>query len=590
MNKLNRFALMSAIALTGAAGFTACSSEDELANTNPTFDGESVKTQFTINVPAASKSTRLGSGIVQQNPTDFRGMDNINMFAFKTTEQGDTASVVTTSNTPEKVYLGMGGITQDGLQSGTNSKVYYDIEIPTDVNRFLFYGEATKAQGTTDKDNGRLNATYPQSESETVDNIKFELQTIAPSGNITTEKTLLDALNAVAQAKKDGANGEWYNSTDEGLKSLYQAFTQLKAGSANSIREELAYLKEGLNKTGDGSFNISDNDLKAAIITQIDAAINETNGTIKDLTYPRDINLPDGAVELEYDDATHSFSYATSKQDGGSSITVGSSAAKISDYVYPAALYYWTDSPILVSDEVESTDYTKDWTTCLGLYGDYDSNAKKIESSTRSVALRNKIQYAVARLDLSAWFNDNNGTVKDNVGNDVDVTTTTGGMNLVGLLVGGQKNVKFNFSDFTGDATEKSVYDASITSTALGEETTTDVIAQTLLLETAPETNVRFAIELENNTGNSFVGEDGTVPAGGRFYLIGELKYSTDSKYESMEKRVFKQDHTTTAKVSINSLAHAYNTIPDLREPKLELGLSVDLKWEEGLVADVEIE
>lgn len=587
MNKFNRFALMSAIALTGAAGFTACSSEDELANTNPTFDGESVKTQFTINVPAASKSTRLGSGIVQQNPADFRGMDNINMFAFKTTEQGDTASVVTTSNTPEKAYLGMGGITQDGLQSGTNSKVYYDIDIPTEVNRFLFYGEATRVQGTTDKDNGRLNATYPTS---TVNDIKFELQTIANNVSTTTEGTLLTALNNVAQAKKDSPETYWYSSTDEGLKSLYQAFTQLKAGSANSIREALAYLKEGLNKTGDGSFNITDNDLKNAIIAQIDAAIDETSGSIKDLTYPRDINLPDGAVELEYADATHSFSYATSKQDGGSSITVGSSAAKISDYVYPAALYYWTDSPILVSDEVESTDYTKDWTTCLSLYGDYDSNAKKIESSTRSVALRNKIQYAVARLDLSAWFNDNNGNVKDNVGNDVDVTTTTGGMNLVGLLVGGQKNVKFNFSDVTDDATEKSVYDASITPTALGEETTTDVIAQTLLLETAPETNVRFAIELENNTGNSFVGEDGTVPAGGRFYLIGELKYSTDSKYESMEKRVFKQDHTTTAKVSINSLAHAYNTIPDLREPKLELGLSVDLEWQEGLVADVVID
>lgn len=587
MNKFNRFALMSAIALTGAAGFTACSSEDELANTNPTFDGESVKTQFTINVPAASKSTRLGSGIVQQNPADFRGMDNINMFAFKTTEQGDTASVVTTSNTPEKAYLGMGGITQDGLQSGTNSKVYYDIEIPTDVNRFLFYGEATKGQGTTDKDNGRLNATYPTS---TVNDIKFELKTIADKGNTTTEGTLLTALNNVAQAKKDSPETYWYSSTDEGLKSLYEAFTRLKAGSANSIREALAYLKEGLNKTGDGSFNITDNDLKNAIIAQIDAEIDETSGSIKDLTYPRDINLPDGAVELKYDDTTHSFSYATSKVDGGSSITVGSSAAKISDYVYPAALYYWTDSPILVSDEVESTDYTKDWTTCLSLYGDYDSNAKKIESSTRSVALRNKIQYAVARLDLSAWFNDNNGNVKDNVGNDVDVTTTTGGMNLVGLLVGGQKNVKFNFSDVTDDATEKSVYDASITPTALGEETTTDVIAQTLLLETAPETNVRFAIELENNTGNSFVGEDGTVPAGGRFYLIGELKYSTDSKYESMEKRVFKQDHTTTAKVSINSLAHAYNTIPDLREPKLELGLSVDLEWQEGLVADVVID
>lgn len=588
MNKLNRFALMSAIALTGAAGFTACSSEDELANTNPTFDGESVKTQFTINVPAASKSTRLGSGIVQQNPADFRGMDNINMFAFKTTEQGDTASVVTTSNTPEKAYLGMGGITQDGLQSGTNSKVYYDIEIPTDVNRFLFYGEATKGQGTTDKDNGRLNATYP---SPTVDNIKFELQTIAASGgNTDTENTLLTALNNVAQAKKDSPETYWYSSTDEGLKSLYEAFTRLKAGSANSIREALAYLKKGLNKTGDGSFNITDNDLKNAIIAQIDAAIDETSGSIKDLTYPRDINLPDGAVELEYDDVTHSFSYATSKVDGGSSITVGSSDAKISDYVYPAALYYWTDSPILVSDEVKSTEYADDWTTCLGLYGSYDSNAKKIEPSTRSVALRNKIQYAVARLDLSAWFNDNNGSVKDNVGNDVDVNTDNGGMNIVGLLVGGQKDVKFNFSDFVDGAAEKSVYDASITSTPLGEEITTDVIAQTLLLETAPETDVRFAIELENNTGNSFVGQDGTVPAGGRFYLIGELKHSTDPKYESMEKRVFKQDHTTTAKVSINSLAKAYNTIPDLRSPRLELGLSVDLEWQKGLEADVVID
>lgn len=587
MNKLNRFALMSAIALTGAAGFTACSSEDELSNTNPTFDGESVKTQFTINVPAASKSTRLGSGIVQQNPADFRGMDNINMFAFKTTEQGDTASVVTTSNTPEKAYLGMGGITQDGLQSGTNSKVYYDIEIPTDVNRFLFYGEATKGQGTTDKDNGRLNATYPTS---TVNDIKFELKTIADKGNTTTEGTLLTALNNVAQAKKDSPETYWYSSTDEGLKSLYEAFTRLKAGSANSIREALAYLKEGLNKTGDGSFNITDNDLKNAIIAQIDAAIDETSGSIKDLTYPRDINLPDGAVELKYDDTTHSFSYATSKVDGGSSITVGSSDAKISDYVYPAALYYWTDSPILVSDEVESTEYVNDWKTCLGLYGSYDSNAKKIEPSTRSVALRNKIQYAVARLDLSAWFNDNNGSVKDNVGNDVDVNTDNGGMNIVGLLVGGQKDVKFNFSDFVDGAAEKSVYDASITSTTLGEEITTDVIAQTLLLETAPETDVRFAIELENNTGNSFVGQDGTVPAGGRFYLIGELKHSTDPKYESMEKRVFKQDHTTTAKVSINSLAKAYNTIPDLRSPRLELGLSVDLEWQNGLEADVVID
>ena len=31
------------------------------------------------------------------------------------------------------------------------------------------------------------------------------------------------------------------------------------------------------------------------------------------------------------------------------------------------------------------------------------------------------------------------------------------------------------------------------------------------------------------------------------------------------------------------SLKSAYNVIPDLRSPKLEFGLSVNLEWKEGL-------
>ena len=53
---------------------------------------------------------------------------------------------------------------------------------------------------------------------------------------------------------------------------------------------------------------------------------------------------------------------------------------------------------------------------------------------------------------------------------------------------------------------------------------------------------------------------------------------------------MFFQDHNTIATVTINSLKNAYNCVPDLRAPKLELGLSVDLKWEEGLKQDVTIE
>lgn len=579
MRKLNKFALMGAIALTGTAGFTACSSDDVLGENGPSISsGETVKTQFTINVPAGGPSTRLSDDIVQGQGTPvFRGMNNINMFAFQTT---NSETAVTTDRNPLAVYLGMGGIEANGgLQKETNAKVYYDMEVPTGVNRFLFYGEATKAAGATNAQNGYLKPTYPSATTGMVSDIKFELGTIAESGNTTTEKTLLDALNKVVQSNHE--SDYWHSSTDAGLKNLYEGFTRLKAGSASSIRQTLAWLKEGLNNDG---FNITDTDLKNAIITNIDAAIGNS-GTLEGLTYPRDLGLPDGAVQLKYDDATHAFSYATSETDGGSSITVGSSAAKISDYVYPSALYYWAESPILTSSEVLSDQYTTNWETCLGLY---TGGGTAVDANTRSIALKNEINYAVARLDLSAWFNAQSGTVKDNVGNNVDVNTTTGGMNLVGLLVGGQKDLTYDFSTPVANAAEKSVYDAAITSTALGETTTTNVLARTLLLETAAGSKIRFALELENNTGNSFVGIDGTVPEGGRFYLIGELEPSTT--VAGMENRVFKQDFYTTAKVSISSLAHAYNTIPDLREPKLELGLSVDLEWQEGLTDDVVIE
>ena len=62
MVKLNKYAFVGAMLLTGAVGFTACSSDDlaEGPNPNPTFDGEAVKTQFAINIPAASAGGLFG--------------------------------------------------------------------------------------------------------------------------------------------------------------------------------------------------------------------------------------------------------------------------------------------------------------------------------------------------------------------------------------------------------------------------------------------------------------------------------------------------------------------------------------------------
>ena len=106
----------------------------------------------------------------------------------------------------------------------------------------------------------------------------------------------------------------------------------------------------------------------------------------------------------------------------------------------------------------------------------------------------------------------------------------------------------------------------------------------TLALETAENANIKLCLEFEN-TGNPFFGVDHQViPTNGKFYLI------TDLVVENTDKKVFVQDYITIAQLTIgeNSLKSAYNVIPDLRSPKLELGLSVDLKWQQGLTFEQE--
>ena len=129
----------------------------------------------------------------------------------------------------------------------------------------------------------------------------------------------------------------------------------------------------------------------------------------------------------------------------------------------------------------------------------------------------------------------------------------------------------------------------------------------------AGQESVNVAIELVN-TAADFYGVDGIVAKGQKFYLIGRLdptSAATDIKWPTYNdtqgentlptsyqgrypvkfntKRVFVQDFTTKANFKITSLANAYVTIPDLRASKLQLGLSVDLQWQSGLVFNVDL-
>lgn len=546
MRNSKHFALGAATLLLSTAGFTACSSEDTFTGG---YSGESVKTQFAINIPVAnSVNGRLSQDIVQgQNQPVFRGMDNIKLIPF-TQQPGEGL----TGND----VIGLGAILNDELAEGTNAKVYYDVEIGQGVNHFLFYGEA-KGSGDA-KTNGALDANV----TNVVNDITFKLKPISESAASDGQiATLTNALTSVATA--NGGGVEWKNSTSD-LRNFYNSLIRLKAGSANSIKLALQDLKAGIETaTATG-----ETDLKSAIQTAIDGAL----ASIKSCDYPRNLNLPDGAAQVKWNSATNQFDVVNEANIGNLSYT------SLDKFVYPSSLYYWVNTPIKTSDTPLASQFEgkNNWKECTDLY----KGSGTVEPTTSSVALENAIQYAVARLDVSAYFN---GDVTDNLQQTVAVTAN-GGITLDGILIGGQKNVIWDFTPNSSSA-EYTIYDASVTSTQLKNSVNTDVIAQSLALQTADGTSVNFALELTNNTGNAFTGIDGIVPNGGRFYLVGKLVPE-----QSGNTKVFKQDFTTTAKVKITSLAHAYNCIPDLKNPKLELGLSVDLTWQAGLSQEVIIE
>lgn len=533
------------VLLLASAGLASCSSDDTFSGSKGQ-SGEPVKTQFAISVPVG-KSGRLSQDIVQgQSPAQFRGMDNIQLIPFTTAPAAGG-----TGQTP----IALGSILDNELQTNTNAKVYYEVQIPEKTSHFLFYGEAYSATPNA-KTDGALEATIGKS----VDGIKFELQSIAPDAENNSEVATLEAaLNQVAGA----TNGTtaWKDATSD-LKKYYEALISLKAGSATSVKLALADLKAGVEKaTATG-----EEGLKTAISNAIEAAL----ASIADCTYPQNVGLPDGAAQVKWTGAA--FDYINSSNVGSLAYT------SMANFVYPASLYYTTNTAIKTSTSRLADQYGTNWDTCLALY----KGGGTVTATTQSVALVEPVKYAVGRFDVAAKFSSDN--INDNVGESIAVTAGKG-ITLDGILIGGQKNADWQFAPLASSE-EYTIYDASVTSTKLGTADIADsIMAQSLALPTKAGTNVNFALELTNNTGNAFTGIDGIVPAGAKFYLVGKLVPEGKA-----DNKVFAQAYNTKANVTITSLAHAYNCIPDLKNPKLELGLSVNLEWTEGLVQDVTID
>ena len=356
--------------------------------------------------------------------------------------------------------------------------------------------------------------------------------------------------------------------------------------------------------------------------------------TVTDLgNYPAQFNLPQGSTHVKFDDTKKAFYYV----ENYNSSAVGGGTFTVDDYYYPAELCYFGNSPLRVSNEEHVVgDYPVSvslWNTEATSSWSSDWSVSHVRSSTRSVAMKNDINYGTSLLCATVGYNtltlkDNNKAIQQRdygvVEDDKTINVTGTSFKLVGVVIGDQwPKVGWDFLPKTTDTDPNYrkgyIYDNQITNNGVIPASTTtasepnytlvfdnyqDMRVATPAVPENTQPKVYIALEFQNNTGVDFFGKDNLIANGSNFYLIGELDPSSMTgpalpAYHALPPydagcttntipRVFIQDHMTTAKfkIGVNSLKYAYLTVPDLRSSSVTLGLSVDLKWEAGLTFD----
>ncbi len=591
MKSVKTFAYMMAMAIVCTAGMVSCKDKEEPENPveqgQPGHAGEVVKTQFAMALPGqigSSTMNRMPSATVQNAGLEqFQGITDLTLIPFAT--QGTITSSDSRLGTANIVLVG-DVVKADLTGDAANAKLYEDVSIPLNTASFLFYAKS-KATGT----GFQVGALTPTMTGATPASYHFDLQPIqatpstimaasAPGGK------LMQYLTNVAIAT-DGEAKAWYAYTagdNAALKAMFDTYTSMKGLSSFEVARVLTDLNKSLKPLDDGVSNLP-HAIRAAIANATYATVNSSDEVelVAELNnFPGQYGLPVGSVSLAWNGSTHVF------EEGAYS-----NMAALATYVYPAQLWYFVNSTIKTSNTSKKTLYdgTKDWTYILGQHTD----AVAVNTLTRAVAIKDTIQYAVARLDvqvrLSSASMADNSDVAEGLAKAVDVS---GGFPVTAVLVGGQKNVGFDFTPIT--STEYTIFDTVMTSRHEGTPVnmvapvSTSVYSEmnhTLVLENGTS-DVMVAVEMQNTTGVDFYGAGGQlIPKNGKFYVVGKL---TAASATETGGHVFKQDYTTTAKLTLNNLRKAYNTIPDLRTPELELGFTVDLSWKTGHTYEVDFE
>ena len=419
MKRYFNFALVGAIALTGATMFTGCSgSDDAVAENNPNYDATTglVKSQFVLNI-ASNAQTRSGATTVQAGGNNFRGIDNTLLFAFKTSGKGFVDATLAGAAAANRYDLGTVAAAGSLNNDGNNSHRILELAMPTGTDAMLFYGKAIKTSTADDNEVGKV--TYSVSGS-TATGFHFDLNTRVGENatryehtaqvlaaimtkivNVTGTYTVVKA-NYPSWTGNDGdvLTSTWkdLNPTAQGRalspleEILYKAFTtltsyganELRGGSSNAIHTTVKDLYSVTIKVANATPTSPYEELAKHLAQQINTQIKNyfTDGETEAVTGYKGVDVIKGAMGTSWStdwndvvttelanfpvttfnlpEGTAQLTYTASTntfahKHPGASLLDKSTSTDPSAYMFPAELMYRCNSGVRTSNKEKSS-------------------------------------------------------------------------------------------------------------------------------------------------------------------------------------------------------------------------------------------
>lgn len=606
------------ILMTAATAISGCSSQAETTEVPVTPDtpnpvvveeAEPMSLAF-ASVSDSRAGSRLTNDVVQMNDaTSYREIKDFYFIALK--KEGSSISSVSNS-------LVRYGNSEDHLPIR-----YYHFsfcDMPRNTNGCLVYAKAEDKSVDLNDDseksdferkiyNGCLaESPYISNNVNSTDQITFEPvsiysdATVGDDGIHADAWTLANALTDIAQTQIEEVY--WSASTNKDLKALFINFTNSGydlPGSAASVKKWIEAVQVAADNLSFDDGTIEEQ-IRQEIFTKASAYLDKNNAiSIFNLNYPQNINLPDGAAAVRWADTADGKKFVPQLQT-----TTLDDINSVSRFVYPPALYYFVNSGIKTSntpvkfdegDEVHGYRYDTSWSTVLDRF----NSGTVISSDTKSVAVADPLQYAVAQLQVKVKVHDDADATSLKYNGTATIPYTDNNtehyFRLTGVIIGGQRTVGYNFKPLTNsDMDVKFVYDSQVPAGFVLQKNSTNVF-NTLVLQSYDGEDVNVILEFEYTGDTAFKCLNGWVYPNTRFYLVGEVKLSTgtpsegvaEGDKEEVKKRVFTQDRITAIQMTVSSLEKAYNVLPSILSKNLEIGVMTTPQWIAATPADAVI-